>query len=109
MSRDRYEPEQIINLLRESEVSLPQGQNVGEVCRSLGISEQSYYRWRSEYGGMKLAQVKRLKELRRKMPSSRRQWLTGCDLGYLDRSSDDIGGALLVFSASRHDATKVFS
>ena len=63
MSRKRYRPEQIINLLREAEVGLSQGRKVGEVCRSLGISEQSYYRWRSEYGGMKLAQVKRLKEL----------------------------------------------
>ena len=63
MSRKRYRPEQIINLLREAEVGLSRGRKVGEVCRSLGISEQSYYRWRSEYGGMKLAQVKRLKEL----------------------------------------------
>ncbi len=63
MSRKRYKPEQIINMLREAEVSLSRGQKLGEVCRALGISEQSYYRWRSEYGGMKLAQVKRLKEL----------------------------------------------
>ena len=63
MSRKRYKPEQIINMLREAEVALSGGQTVGEVCRSLGISEQSYYRWRSEYGGMKLEQVKRLKEL----------------------------------------------
>ena len=63
MSRKRYKPEQIINMLREAEVALSGGRTVGEVCRSLGISEQSYYRWRSEYGGMKLAQVKRLKEL----------------------------------------------
>ena len=63
MSRKRYKPEQIINLLREAEVGLSQGRRVGEICRSLGISEQSYYRWRSEYGGMKLEQVKRLKEL----------------------------------------------
>ena len=63
MSRKRYKPEQIINLLREAEVGLSQGKKVAEVCRFLGISEQSYYRWRSEYGGMKLAQVKRLKEL----------------------------------------------
>ena len=63
MSRKRYRPEQIINLLREAEVGLSQGRKVGEVCRSLGISEQSYYRWRSECGGMKLVQIKRLKEL----------------------------------------------
>ena len=63
MSRKRYKPEQIINLLREAEVGLSQGRRIGEMCRSLGISEQSYYRWRTEYGGMKLEQVKRLKEL----------------------------------------------
>ena len=63
MSRKRYKPEQIINMLREAEVALSGGQTVSEVCRSLGISEQSYYRWRSEYGGMKLEQVRRLKEL----------------------------------------------
>ena len=63
MSRKRYKPEQIINLLREAEVGLSQGQKVGEVCRSLRISEQSWDRWRSEYGGMQLAQVKRLREL----------------------------------------------
>jgi transposase-like protein len=66
MSRKRYKPEQIINLLREAEVALSGGQTVGQICRSLGISEQSYYRWRSEYGGMKLEQVKRLKDLEKK-------------------------------------------
>ena len=65
MSRKHFKPEQVINLLREAEVALSQGQTVGEVCRSLGISAQSYYRWRTEYGGMKLDQVKRLKELER--------------------------------------------
>ena len=63
MSRKRYKPEQVINLLREAEVGLSQGRKTGEICRSLGIPQQSYYRWRSEYGGMKLEQVKRLKEL----------------------------------------------
>lgn len=51
---------QIIKLSREAEVALSRGQTVCEVCRSLGISERSYYRWRSEYGGMKLERVKRL-------------------------------------------------
>ena len=61
MSRKRYTPEQIIGMLREAEVLLSQGQRTGEVCRRLGISEQSYYRWRKEYGGLKVDQVKRLK------------------------------------------------
>lgn len=65
MSRKRFTAEQIIGLLREAEVKLSQGRNVGQLCREMGISEQSYYRWRKEYGGMKTAQVKRLKELER--------------------------------------------
>ena len=65
MSRKRYTPEQIIGMLRQAEVELAQGRKVPEVCRSLGVSEQSYYRWRNEYGGLKVDQVKRLKELER--------------------------------------------
>jgi len=63
MSRKRYTAEQIIGMLREAEVALSQGQSVGQICRSLGISEQSYYRWRKEYGGLRTDQAKRLKEL----------------------------------------------
>ena len=63
MSRKRYTPEQIIGMLREAEVALSQGQEVGQVCRVLGVSEQSYYRWRREYGGLKIDQAKRLKDL----------------------------------------------
>lgn len=62
MSR-RYKPEQIINMLREAEVALSQGKTVGQVCRTLGVSEQSYYRWRRDYGGLRVDQAKRLKEL----------------------------------------------
>lgn len=65
MSRKRYAPERIINILREAEVLIAQGQTTGEVCRGLGISEQSYYRWRKEYGGLRVDQAKRLKELER--------------------------------------------
>ena len=65
MSRKRYTPEQIIGMLRQAEVELAQGRKVPEVCRSLGVSEQSYYRWRNEYGGLKVDQVKRMKELER--------------------------------------------
>lgn len=63
MSRKRYAPEQIINILREAEVLISQGRTTGEVCRDLGISEQSYYRWRKEYGGLRVDQAKRLKDL----------------------------------------------
>lgn len=55
MARKRYTPEQIIGMLREAEVRLSQGEKVGEISRSLGISEQSYYRWRREYGGLKVS------------------------------------------------------
>jgi transposase-like protein len=63
MARKRYTPEQIIGMLREAEVRLSQGEKVGEISRSLGISEQSYYRWRKEYGGLKISQARRLKDL----------------------------------------------
>jgi len=51
--------------LREAEVSLGQGRSVKEVCRQLEITEQTYYRWRKEYGGLRMDQAKRLKELER--------------------------------------------
>jgi len=63
MKKKAYTPEQIIRKLREAEVLLSQGQKVGEVSRKLGITEQTYYRWRKEYGGMQIEQAKRLKEL----------------------------------------------
>ncbi len=63
MSRKRFSVEQIINHLREAEVLLAQGQRVGEICRGIGVSEQSYYRWRREYGGLKVDQARRLKDL----------------------------------------------
>ena len=63
MSRKRFSVEQIINHLREAEVLLSQGKTVGEICRRIGISEQSYYRWRRDYGGLKIDQARRLKDL----------------------------------------------
>ena len=61
--RKRYSVEQIVRKLREAEVEISRGQTVGQVCRKLGVSENTYYRWRKEYGGLKLDQAKRLKEL----------------------------------------------
>lgn len=63
MPRKRFAAEQIITHLREAEVLLSQGKSVGEVCRQLEVSENTYYRWRREYGGLEVDQVKRLKEL----------------------------------------------
>jgi transposase-like protein len=65
MSRKRYKPEQIIRMLREADVKLSQNQKVGQICRVLGIAEQTYYRWRREFGGMKVSQARRLKDLER--------------------------------------------
>ncbi len=63
MGRRRYTPEQIIGKLREAEVLLGKGQTIGQACRKLGVTDQTYYRWRKEYGGMRVDQVRRLKEL----------------------------------------------
>lgn len=63
MSRKRYTSEQIIGMLRETEVLQSQGMTIGEVSRKLGISEQTYYRWWKDYGGMRVDQAKRLKGL----------------------------------------------
>jgi transposase-like protein len=65
MSRKRFSTEQIIHKLREAEVELAKGRPIAEVSRQLGISEQTYYRWRKEYGSLKLDQARRLKELER--------------------------------------------
>ena len=72
MSRKRYTPEQIIGMLREAEVRLSQGDKIGSICRCLGISEQSYYRWRREYGGLRVDQAKRLKALEKENARLRR-------------------------------------
>lgn len=58
-----HNPEQIIGILRDMEVLMGSGQTVGQACQKHGIAEQTYYRWKSEYGGMKTDQLKRLKEL----------------------------------------------
>ncbi len=63
MVRKTYTPEQVINKLREAEVLLSQGATIGEASRKIGVTEQTYYRWRKEYGGMRIKQAKRLKEL----------------------------------------------
>ncbi len=65
MARKRYTAEQIITKLREAEVELARGQTTPQVCKKLGISDQTYYRWRKEYGGLRVDQAKRLKQLER--------------------------------------------
>ena len=62
-AQKRMSAGQIINALRKAEVGIANGKRIKEVCRELGVSEQTYYRWRWEYGGMKTSQARRLKEL----------------------------------------------
>jgi putative transposase len=63
MPRKRTTPEQIISKLREAEVLLSQGQTVAYASKQLGVTEQTYYRWRKEFGGMRTSQVRKLKDL----------------------------------------------
>jgi transposase-like protein len=65
MARKRYTSEQIIRLLRQADVLSSQGKSVPEISREIGVSENTYYRWRKEYGGMGVDQARRLKELER--------------------------------------------
>ncbi len=65
MGRKRPTAEQIIGKLREAEIELAKGQTTADVIRKLGITEQTYYRWRKEYGGLRVDQARRLKELER--------------------------------------------
>ena len=63
MAKKSHSPEQVIHKLREAEILLNQGANVGEASRKIGVTEQTYYRWRKEYGGIRLEQAKRLKAI----------------------------------------------
>lgn len=59
----RHSPEQVVNVLRQIEVAIANGKTTPAACKEAGITEQTYYRWRKEYGGLKVDQAKRLKEL----------------------------------------------
>jgi putative transposase len=63
MAKRRYRAEEIVTVLRQVEVAVGSGKQTPQACREAGITEQTYYRWRKEYGGLKLEQAKRLKEL----------------------------------------------
>lgn len=65
MARKHHKPEEIIAKLWEAEVLIAQGRSVADAVRAIGVTEQSYYRWRKEYGGLKMDQARRLKELER--------------------------------------------
>jgi len=88
MPRKRYSSEQIIIHLREAEVELAKGQTTAEVCRKLGITEQTYCRWRKEYGSLRVDPIRRLKDLERE--NARRKKLVadqGLDLVILKEAS----------------------
>jgi putative transposase len=72
MGRQGYKPEQIIAKLREAEILLSTGQTVQAVARQISVTEQTYYRWRKEYGGLKVDQAKRLKEVEKENARLRR-------------------------------------
>ena len=63
MSHKRYTPRLNINKLRRAEVELAKGATVAQACNNIGVTDQTYYRWRAEYGGMRVDQAKRLKRL----------------------------------------------
>lgn len=65
MPRKRFRTEEISQKLREAEILLSQGKSVSEACRQIGVTDNTYYRWRKEYGGIRTDQAKRLKELER--------------------------------------------
>lgn len=63
MGKKRHTPEEILTKIREADVLQSKGQSVGEACRQIGVSEQTYYNWRKEYGGLRVDQAKRFKQL----------------------------------------------
>jgi len=65
MKRIRHSPEQIIRKLREADAELAKGNAIPEICKALGVAENTYYRWRNQFGGIKADEMKRLKELGR--------------------------------------------
>ena len=72
MARKRYSSEQIIGYLREAEVLLAKGSSIPQICKKIGIAEQTYYRWRKEYGSLSVDQAKRLKEVEKENTRLRR-------------------------------------
>ena len=72
MPMKRYKPEQIVTLLRQIEVEMANGKSTAQACKEAGITQQTYYRWRKEYGGLKLEQARRLKQLEKENSRLRR-------------------------------------
>jgi len=94
MGRRTFLPEQIINKLREAEILLSQGASVGEASRKIGVTEQTYYRWRREYGGMRIEQARRLKDLEKENARLKRLVADlSLDNSILKEAARDMSGA----------------
>ena len=78
MANKRYKAEQIVTLLRQIEVGIANGKPTPQVCKEAEITVQTYYRWRKEYGGLKLDQAKRLKELEKEKTQNSSEWWRSC-------------------------------
>ena len=74
MVKRKHTAEEIINKLREAEVVISAGSTVAETVRRIGVSEQTFYRWKAEYGGLRVDQARRLKQLETETAGSRRRW-----------------------------------
>ena len=100
-----HKPEEIIGKLREAEIVLAQGGTVADACRRIGVTEQSYYRWRKEYGGLKMDQARRMKELEKENTRLRRAVsdLT-LDKLILQETSEPCAPQTLYRSYQGHDA-----
>jgi putative transposase len=72
MPKERYKPEQIVTILRQIEVAVANGKSTPQACKEAEINTQTYYRWRKEYGGLKVEQAKRMKELEKENTRLRR-------------------------------------
>jgi putative transposase len=75
MPRKHYKPGEVIKLLRLVEIEVGKGQTAGLACKQLGFTEQSYYRWRKEYGGLQINQAKRLKGLEKENTRLKKYWM----------------------------------
>ena len=91
MSIQKYQPEQIVAVLRQIEVQIANGKTAPQACKEAGIHTQTYYRWRKEYGGLKLEQAKRLKELEKENSRLKRLVADVGAAGWHDCPTDHMG------------------
>ena len=94
MAKKRYTAEQIIHLLREVEIHTSEGKTIARAARQIGVTEQTYYRWRKEYGGLNSGQAKRLKELEKENGRLKRLRISSAHLVMRSSSSADCSGVV---------------